>query len=225
MGEYTRSRAELEQELREQAAALRSSASGYDAGQLWEAKRLASTAFILLHDGGRNSKSLFGQLGINTEFLSSAKLDGDSPLPLAIVTMDMKAGGSGMTFTPFLDEHSTARRKLKFKKWWKEPVFLSGTLRLSRKNLVFAFRSQAGGAHVDPAITDDAFNWLRTNSPIHVSSGPPGPAHDEHGSEVECPPELDGIFADLQGPVPNGHFASMRQIAWEIDQTLQDLGV
>lgn len=224
MARHIRTQTELEQELREQAEALRVSAASYDSGKLWEAKRLATTAYILLHDGGRNSRSLLGQLGLKGLMLSTANHDDSSPMPLAIITMDVQAGGKGASFTPFLDQYSTHRQTLPFSKWYEETVFVSGSLRLSRKNLIFTFRSQAGGAHVDASISDDAFQWLRTNSPIHLGPASVGPPRDAEGNEVECPPELENIFADLSGPVPNGHFASMRQIAWEIDQTLIALG-
>lgn len=223
MARHRRTREELEQELREQAEALRASAAEYDNGKRWEAKRLATTAYVLLHDGGQ-SRSLLGQLGLKGQMLSTAKHDGASPMPLATIAMDMKAGGKGMTFEPLLDQHSTECRMMSFNRWYAEDVFIGRHLRLSRKNLIFTFRSQAGGAHVDPDITDDSFQWLKTSGPIYVLSGPPSPAIDQYGNEVPCPPELENIFADLNGPVPNGNFASMRQIAWEIDQKLRALG-
>jgi hypothetical protein len=220
---HIRSRDELKQELREQAQALRMSAASWDQGHLWEAKRLAATAYILLHDGGRNSKSLLGQLGLKGAMLSTADHDDSAPMPLAIITLDVKAGGKGATFTPRLDQHSTKRASLPFNRWYDENIGAGGR-RLSRKNLIFTFRSQAGGAHVDAGISDDAFQWLRADGPIHLTSSPSGPARNANGNEVECPPELENIYADLSGPVPNGHSASMRQIAWEIDQCLIALG-
>jgi hypothetical protein len=216
---YKLERCELEQELREQAEALRSSAIAYDCGHLWEAKRLAATAYILVHDGGRNSRSLLGQLGLRGDFLSSA--DQNSLIPLAFITGSMKADGGGPTFSPHLDKRPTAHRWLPFKKWYKEIVFESGRLRTSRMNLICTFRHQAGGAHVDGEIKDDAFRWLTTNSPYHIDIGPPT---DKAGNPIELPAELEGFFSSHSGPVPNGHYASMRQIAWEIDQTLRALG-
>lgn len=223
MAKHPRSKLELQVELGEQAEALRSSAVAYDSGKLWEAKRLATTAYILLHDGGRNSKSLLAQLGVKGEMLSTADHGSDAPLPLASLTIGMAAANPGMTFSPVLTGYTTSRT-LPFNKWYEEPVFVSGTLRLTRKNLIFTFRSQAGGAHVDGSITNDAFQWLHKKSPIHVKTGPTSPARDSEGNEVECPPELEQIFAEYDGPVPNGHAASMRQIAWEIDHKLQSLG-
>lgn len=223
MGKHKRSREELEQELREQSEALRASATAYDSGKLWEAKRLATTAYTLLHDGGKNSKSLLGQLGLKGPMLSTADHGPNAPMPLATFTIGLQKGGPGMTFVPVLSEHK-ASQTLSFNKWYEEPVFVSGALSLSRKNLIFTFRSQVGGAHVDGSINDDAFHWLDTKGPIHVKTGPPGPAHDIHGNEVECPPALQDIFADYDGYVPNGHSATMRQIAWELDYKLKSVG-
>lgn len=216
VADYHRSPEELREELSEQAEALRSSAAAYDAGKLWEAKRLATTSYILLHDGGQKSRSLLGQLGLRGPMLSTAD-HACGLLPLATVTVDVVAGRGGMTWVPRLDENSAVRQMLPFKKWYKEPVFESGSLRLTRQNLIFTFRHQAGGAHVDKAITDDAFQWLRRDSPIHIKTEPTA-------SEDEYPPELRGMFAEYDGPVPNGHFATMRQIAWELDQKLISLG-
>lgn len=224
MPRHRRSQDELQQELHEQAAALRASAAGYDSGHLWEAKRLATTAYVLLHDGGRNCRSLLGQLGLKGPMMSTANDDPGALLPLAVIEVDVKAGGAGMTFKPFLEMHSTKRRTLPFSRWYEEPVFENGRLNLTRKNLICTFRSQVGGSHADAVITDESFQWLRTNSPIHVKTAPAGAARDADGNEIECPSELEGIFADFDGAVPNGHFASMRQIAWEIDQKLQELG-
>jgi len=220
-----RSRRELEEELREQAAALRASASAYDTGALWEAKRLATTAYILLHDGDGKSKSLLKQLGLKGEMLSTADHRPEAPLPLAIITIDMNAGGKGMSFVPRLSEHSNDRRIIPFKKWYKEPIFCHGNLRLNRMNLIFTFRHQAGGAHVDPTITNEPFKWLMRNSPIRIKSEPARTFRDENGNDVEFSAEFPNIIAEYDGPVPNGHYASMRQIAWEIDQRLLDIGV
>lgn len=210
---------DLEQELREQAEALRSSATAYDSGKLWEAKRLAATAYILVHDGGKNSRSLLGQLGLKGAFLSSA--DPSTPIPLALITVPMRADDGPMTFSPHLDARAAAHRWLPFKKWYRQIVFESGRLRMSRMNLICTFRHQAGGAHVDQEIKDEAFRWLTINSPYRIDVEPP---KDEAGQPIELPPELEGFFAEHSGPVPNGHYASMRQIAWELDQTLASLG-
>lgn len=219
---HIRDRDELEQELREQAAALRASASGYDSGDLWEAKRLAVVAYVLLHDSGKNSQSLLGQLGLKGEMISTADLSGNSPLPLADISGNAFTGEC--TFSPFFDMKREVWHRLPFKKWYKEPIFVDGSLRLTRMNLIHTFRSKAGGAHSDRLIDDDAFRWLQKGSPIHVSAGA-SVTRDADGNEIETPPELAGLFNIPSGPIPNAHYASMRQIAWEVDRALAALGV
>jgi hypothetical protein len=104
--------------------------------------------------------------------------------------------------------------------------FLNGTAKqslrpgagkkLSRKNLIFALRHQMGGGHVDANITDDALQWLVRGA--HVLS--PEQWKDAQGNVVESPaPEV------ASGPVPNGHWATMRQIGWELDFALTSLGL
>jgi hypothetical protein len=60
---YELSQAELEQHLGEKASFLRASAQAFDAGFEAEAKRLATSIRILVHDT-RNSRSLIDQLGL-----------------------------------------------------------------------------------------------------------------------------------------------------------------
>jgi hypothetical protein len=78
-------------------------------------------------------------------------------------------------------------------KWYSEAVFFTGNGKaLSRKNLIFSLRNQMGGSHVDPTIKDEG-NVTDDIAPFAAMSG---------------------------GAVPNGHFATMRQIAWELDASL-----
>ncbi len=63
---------ELEQHLDDHLSFLRNSADAYDNGQDGEAKRLAVSIRVLLHDTA-NSASLLGQLArLNGKFLSTA---------------------------------------------------------------------------------------------------------------------------------------------------------
>ena len=47
---------------------------------------------------------------------------------------------------------------------------------------------------------------------------------DKDGNEIACPPELEGVFDNIDGPVPNGNLATMRQISWEIEKTMEVAG-
>lgn len=210
MPAYRKTLTELQQELIEQLQALRDSATAYDAGKLWEAKRLAATAYILLHDSGQ--KSLLNRLNLrrSIQFVSTVKPPQvGSPLPLAMIEGNAFTGS--VTYAPFLEQQSTHRRDLKFSSWYHEPVFvLDSGKELSRKNLIYALRNQMGGGHVDGVVTDEAVNWLKAGP--HVMSA--SPWLDQHGN-----PAVDVPFATNHhsGPIPNGHWATMRQIAWELD--------
>jgi hypothetical protein len=218
---YVKSRSDLEIELHEQLQALRASAAAYDAGNLWEAKRLAVTAFILVEDAGRKQQSLLTQLNLkqSIQFTSTVKpADANSPLPLCIINVDMPNGT--FTYSPFLHEHSTHRTALKFSRWYSEPVFgIEGGKKLSRKNLIYALRNQMGGGHVDDHIKDEAVHWLtRGAHKIECDGG----WQDEDGKVLN---EVPFAKPMQSGSVPNGHLATMRQIAWELDYTISQTGL
>ncbi|HEX8363762.1 MAG TPA: hypothetical protein VF603_00585 [Allosphingosinicella sp.] len=217
MPAYVKTQRDLESELDDQIAALRDSAVAYDGGKRWEAKRLAATAFILLHDGGRKTQSLLTQLDLKRvmKFVSTVKpANAASPLPLAVINLSFSKGTS--SYEPFLDEQSTHRTELKFSKWYAEHVFELGNGRkLSRMNVIYALRNQMGGGHVDGSIEDEAVHWLTKG--VHTI-GPTEPSTDEDGNLVEGPFPLIP-----SGRVPNGHLATMRQIAWELDFSFQKI--
>jgi hypothetical protein len=216
MASYVKTKIELQQELHEQVAALRASSTNYDSGARWEAKRLATTTYILLNDGGRNNKALLTQLELKEgmSFISTVKLasaDGESPLPLATILIRMAHGD--YSYEPFLDG-AINRREMSFSKWYSEAVFFTGNGKaLSRKNLIFSLRNQMGGSHVDPTIKDEAFHWLTRGA--HTLT--PSPITDEEGNVTD---DIAPFAAMSGGAVPNGHFATMRQIAWELDASL-----
>lgn len=218
MPAHTKTSDELQQELFEQLEALRDSAAAYDSGKLREAKRLAAVAYILLHDSGQ--KSLLSRLGVrrDMQFLSTVKpAEVGSPLPLAMIEGNIFTGT--VTYAPFLDQESSHRRDLKFSKWYKEPVFaLDSGKQLSRMNLIHALRNQMGGGHVDGVVSDEAVHWLRRGA--HTISAET-PWLDETGKAAEDVPfETSGYC----GPIPNGHWATMRQIAWELNFSLARSG-
>jgi hypothetical protein len=101
---------------------------------------------------------------------------------------------------------------LSFSKWWEEPIFqeiapskpgfpLGDGRKLSRKNLVFHLRSQDGGGHYDTELRHEPYIGLAVRRRI-------------------------GIYRDNNGaaePIGDPHLASMRQIAWELEQSLKDI--
>ena len=167
-----RTEGELREALSEQIKALKSSCKAYDKGETWEAKRLATSIYILVHDGGRNSRSLLGQLGLkeNTSFISSIYDDEQpdwlprgygKPMSFGLSPMlgfKILPANSGVEHDPMLGREADKYENLSFKKWYRQNVLNEASpLRLTRKNIIHVMRSQDGGAHVDSRIEDATY--------------------------------------------------------------------
>ena len=121
-----RPRAELIQLLAEHRQALAASCASYDSGNEWEAARLATTIFTLVHDGG-SITSLLSQLGLRASlrFVSSGRDVSDkytvlSTTPLVIFETNM---GRGARCIPRLDRpHSGGLLNLQFSTWWADEI-------------------------------------------------------------------------------------------------------
>ncbi len=209
MPRFGRAPGELLVKLEHQLSALHSSSKAFDAGDHWEAERIAATLYILLHDGGKRTRALFTQLGIKRkiEFLSSSRgmngeymppfgSKGEAIPPTPLVTF-VAEGLGPFKCLPTLDalEGDVMTRYLPFSKWYDEPIYKNGKGQvLSRKNLIFSLRSQDGGSHIDPKLTDESYVSLKTDPDGRV--------------------RVNGL------PIENAHFATMRQIAWEVEKSL-----
>ena len=206
MGSHAKSRAELKMELEEQLAALRLSCESFDAGRLWEAKRLAATVHILLHDGGRRTVSLLTQLGLRdrTRFLASGPPINERNLLAEMPLVIMKLATDGASYLPVLNDSPMPPRWLPFSRWWDEAVLRDQDRRsLSRKNLVFSLRDQDGGAHADATLSDEAYASISRRNGAGWMFAAPG----------QSPIDLN----------PGPHLATMRQIAWEVEQVFVPL--
>lgn len=214
-GPYVLYLEDLGEHLRRQAGFLRRSADLYDASQVDEAFRLATTVRTLCHHTSR-SHSLLHQLGLLPDRLrfvdTSLKIDrppgaftvGDG---LARIRMDFDTG----TVTPIpplddLDEERT-RTPQPFDQWWNT-AFLTNESPLrvqrhgfnySRGDVVRNLANKDGGAHVDPTLPTDYR------------------ALTEHDGDV--------TFDLGRGPVAIVRYALatawMRQIAHEVQRTLE----
>lgn len=218
MPSLKKSAEELDSELAEQMLALRASEKAYDEGNLWEAKRLASSIYILLFDGTGRTKSLLGLTGHKKGLKLYSTLDPLPPLARGSYVVAQSAtsmlgyrfdGKGGVAFDPPL-EKTTIKDKnwLPFSKWLDEELFapISG-ISLSRKNVIFSMRSQDGGAHVDRAITSAHYRtFAQTGDPSFTIADGGGLVGNQSGK-----------------PLPNGVRAMVRQIAWEVDLSLQKI--
>jgi hypothetical protein len=145
---------------------LSASCNAYDSGQKYEALRLASVVFTLLHDGGKNSQSVFSHMGLKNKisFVSTSRMTAIPPDGTVWRITPMleleRYEGRGVEFVPlctYYERHQTNffSRSLKFHDWWeKDPVFYQAGRILTRKKLVFALRNQEGGSHYDSELSD-----------------------------------------------------------------------
>lgn len=174
MAKINLDQSELTNHLDEQIQFLINSSESYDAGNQIEAKRLAVTLRVLLHDT-KSSKSLLGQLGLKdkTEFFDS-KLKNLNEESAGISSY------SGLISTTLIDDKTppyvpnldgTYFNKVSFDTWWNDPVFtdLKGTS-FSRKDIVLTLANQDGGAHVDPALDEKFLELSRNNSLGHSTN-------------------------------------------------------
>lgn len=188
---------------------MRRSAAAFDAGDEAEAKRLATHIRLLVHDTA-GSHSLLGLLDLGDSFrfedTTIRRLElppGSIILHSGIVMTRMQMGpGGGVRFAAPLDRLAPERigPPVSFAEWWEPSVLNDGDGRpFSRKSFVLALANQDGGAHVDPTLKEAYAALVKQNS------------LGRSGSDAE------GVVR----PLDNIVLASVRQIAWELDQSLR----
>ena len=190
---------ELEQHLVEQIGFLKSSATAFDGGLDSEAKRLAATLRILLHDTSQ-SHSLLGQLGrLSGNFFSTADPITSDNLSTYGGLVVISQNAQGARYIAVLDDVPFTRWT-SFSEWWSEIIFIDNQkASLSRKQLVLAIANQDGGAHVGPELSRTYANLSRGNSQgwVALYEGKPGST-----------------------PIPGAELAAVRQISHEVLKTL-----
>jgi hypothetical protein len=212
-----RSREEMEIEFDEQIVAFRHSIASYDQGNEWEFKRLATSIYIIAFDGtGGRTVSMLTQLGLKSgmRLLSSfvlPKLPPNTEIVGGTLSPLVDINFFGFTYVPVFDRNRADCRRLPFSRWWDEKVFFEHTrIPLSRKNLIFTARTQDGGAHVDERITDQHYRSFK----------------DDGGGDAEF---ISFTLNDdpekfTHHKVKGGVIALLRQISWELDQSLREIG-
>jgi hypothetical protein len=132
-GKQARSREELVHLFKNQMSALEASSKNYDAGAEWEAERLATTVFNLVHDGPPII-SLLTQLGLKDSlgYVSSGGRATGNGLPPADVALPalliFKGGPTGSGFVPKLGDGPRLGSgppnypSLPFEDWWKNQL-------------------------------------------------------------------------------------------------------
>lgn len=190
---------ELRQHLVEQIDFLQSSAQSYDLGKQYEAKRMATIIRILLHET-EFSKSLLGQLHFRKKmpFVDTSHPYQSNNLLTQQCLLSLRFDQSGLTFNPLFE--SNGYRITDVINWNKGIVLTDSKQQLyTRKDVILFLANQDGGAHVDGEISE-RYSRLKDSDLTSWKS-----MRDE------------GVEND---PKNNAVYASMRQIAFEILQSL-----
>lgn len=157
--------ADLMRHLSEQLGFLEDSGRAFDEGRDGEAKRLAVTLRVLLHDTEK-ARSLLSQLGRKSGlFWDSAGPDNPRNLLPFGGLVGMRIGPADGRYFALLDDTPIGRH-VAFDEWWNAVVFRdqSRTTTLSRRDLVLTAANQDGGAHVDPALDERYARFARDNA-------------------------------------------------------------
>lgn len=188
-----------------QMKALNASCAAFDAGERWEAMRIATAVHSIVHDMSSKKLSLLSRVGLKTgmKFAASGRpifADNLAPSsPLTQMRMGRDEAGGYTKFLPRLDDNPDGIRWLAFTRWWDDPIWSSGSNRnlVTRKNLVFGLRNKDGGSHFDPHNREEAYTAMaRGVWFFSVGSAPP----------VKAVGELS---------------TAMRQIGWEVAESIK----
>ena len=152
-----RTRDELLTLLCEQYTALNISKQAFDGRFVSEAKRLATTIRVLVHDTAK-SRSLMSQLDLKDRLRWVSSVDADAVRQYADPGSGVR-GFHGLISFGDVGYHATVPIRnedmelVSFNQWWLDPamVIADGTA-YTRSELVLWLANQDGGAHVDPKL-------------------------------------------------------------------------
>ena len=202
MAKIKQTREELISHLKENLGFLKASAVSFDNGSLGEAKRLAVSMRVLLHDT-KQSKSLFRLLKLKQgfDFLDTAHDYDPANLVSHHGLVGLRVSSDGSSYIAFLGDrpNTEAFKSLPFSQWWNKIVISdSKKNQFTRCELILALANKDGGAHVDPNLDESYMHLTRYNSVGWISSS--------NGKEI---------------PIDNIELFSVRQMAYELIYSLE----
>lgn len=197
------SRDELLKHLNDNIRFLEISSNSFDQGYFEEAKRLAVTIRVLVHDT-INSNSVLKQLDLKegNNFYNTSSPYNPKNIVEYSGLVRLQFDSSGINYKAPLSESidmpGRANEFIPFSDWWNGIIIKDNKgITYTRKQLVLILANKDGGAHVDPNISED-YKALREADRTNWAYV------QENGSE------------ETSTPIKNVEFHSMRQIAYEL---------
>src|SRR6267142_157393 len=186
MEKIPQSREDLVRHLGEQAEFIRASAKAFDAGFHAEAKRMAVSLRILVHDT-KNSHSVYSQIGgIPDRWLDTTGPTNPTNLLHECNLVGMRFSDQGAQYFAMLDNRPFPDRWIPFTEWWESDIYRAQDRKvLSRRNLVLSICNKDGGAHVDPSLNAE-YEALSRSQSLGVYYGIEGTAELVLGAELHA---------------------------------------
>ncbi len=214
---------DFKEHFEQQVEFLVSSAAAYDAGTEPEAKRLAVSLRVLLHDTG-HSTSLLTHLEVKDKLPFRNTASEPHP-PGAIVMFDgglcsirstLGEGEGDSRFVPILDTdpERNSQPAQCFEDWWTTPVLndQEGNS-FSRSDFIDAVANKDGGAHVDAKL-GAAYAALTQSNSMRLTQEK---GRTEDGWETVVGAVIGGPPDESSERIKNSiALASIRQIAFEV---------
>ena len=205
----SRSQEEFRRSFEDNFVRLVSAGERFDAGQNAEAITIAGIVYVIVHEGGKRSPSALTLLGRKSAvgFHDSGRPINPNNLITFQAPLTQMIFGSGISIQATKDADPSKMPPLPFSKWWEGHVLRDHGGRLfSRKNLIHYFRNTLGAGHVgkqfegqdqlDGKAFADLGNAFASSFELHIDNQKVKPRH---------------------GP----EFATVRQIGWELEQSLR----
>jgi hypothetical protein len=194
---------DFQSQLRRQLEFIKNSCDLYDDGRHDEAIRIATSLRVLFHDT-RSSTSLLRHLSKQciTLLSCSHNVPPSKTSPTAVVKWQGTAGLDDLHAVPCL-ETAPSKRLLQANEWWTETVLYSGSLKMSRGDLILDAANKDGGAHVDSELAP-RYNEVIRGFGVGITF------------RFDDEPTNDPIREPLFSPLRGLHFASLRHFGYEV---------
>lgn len=204
---------ELEKIMQRQLGHLRRSAAAYDSGTYEEAERLSNSVYLFVVTTAFRIRGLLDQLKLLDELrFVDSRCNIVPGLPLASIKVDGDFGWYDARY----DWKKGKYPEVPFSEWWKQDIHLRKGV-VSRETLTVKLRNTDGGGHVDAELKDEHYELFQTDIiPSFVIVDGRAVVRISHSHRTEP--------KELPPHIPNAHWASMRQIAWELEETLRRAG-